>query len=326
MFLGDGVTRWDMELLTINTEHTEVVDDFLPHTFLVDRFHPTAMCKLWPPEAPTTVLLPVPALRGRGHGPHIVQPHAPAPLVDDGHGEEDDGNRGGDSVGERDEAPLAVEDGKEPDGDCGGWGGFPDPSPGDAGVLEGAVQDALLAEGWTIESADEGEEEEGDLDGEDPGPHAGPAPAAGPPLPPPAADPLAGPAAVMAYGAHRDRRAAFPKMMHSLWQGRESYLRLSETFGCTWKDMRGVCKRHDTCTLSVSCRKKRPIGKIWAWLNYSLDPSCRTKEDHKGYMPSYEERCAARNEFLHLEGNEDWLEAEYGGPAGDAEEGEPLEV
>ena len=54
IFIDDVVTHWSMELLVINTESDELVDDFLPDTFLVDRFDPISMCTLWPPGGATS--------------------------------------------------------------------------------------------------------------------------------------------------------------------------------------------------------------------------------------------------------------------------------
>ena len=116
----------------------------------------------------------------------------------------------------------------------------------------------------------------------------------------------------------RDRRAPFPKMVHSVHAGKEAYLRLSTTIGASWCDMRAVCAVHAGCTLSKSCRTRRPVGHLWAWLQRAADfPS---KADHKGCTPTFEERCAARLAFTGLEGAEEWLQAEASPNAGEGDE------
>lgn len=123
-------------------------------------------------------------------------------------------------------------------------------------------------------------------------------------------------------GSRRDRRATFPKIVHSVWgEGqRQSYLRLSQTLGATWSDMRAVCGRHQTCSLSKSCRSQRPIGWLWAWLNHGSEDGCVTKADHKAYVPTWEERQEARNEFMGIDGVDDWFAAEPEAPGGELEE------
>ena len=116
-----------------------------------------------------------------------------------------------------------------------------------------------------------------------------------------------------------DRRAPFPKMVHSEWPGasadkpRYSYLRLSQAYGVGWKDMRAVCAKHTECTWSISCRRSRPIGALWAWLNFSLLDECDSKEAHKMYVPLFATREWARTdvEELGVE-TDDWFEAEFG--------------
>ena len=121
-------------------------------------------------------------------------------------------------------------------------------------------------------------------------------------------------------GPRRDRRAPFPKMLHRQWAGKQSYLRLSETLGVTWKDMRAVCSKHFGCTLSKSCRTRRPVGLLWAWLEAA--ENFDSKEAHKAFIPDYERRLQAREAFSLIDESKDWLDAEDGGTGG-AEPADP---
>ena len=123
-------------------------------------------------------------------------------------------------------------------------------------------------------------------------------------------------------GARRDRRSV-PKIVVGSWSGRELYINVTQTYGCDWFDMRGVCHRHECCTLSRSCRRARPLGLIVAWLQRGLQASCLTKAQHRAYSPSHDERVAARAWFKTLPGADPWLTAEY--PQGSGPE-EPLLV
>ena len=129
----------------------------------------------------------------------------------------------------------------------------------------------------------------------------------------PAARPLQGPREYRPLGprtAEPRQRRAFPKVVHSTWQGRDAYLNLSEPYGASWKDMRAVCARHPNCTRSRSCRSNRPIGELWAWLNYMGDDSCLSKQDHSSYDPPLATRIAARAAFKSLPEAKLWLDAE----------------
>ena len=102
-----------------------------------------------------------------------------------------------------------------------------------------------------------------------------------------------------------------------------NYLRLSQTLGSAHFDMRAVCAKHN-CTLSHRCRDLRPVGKLWAWLDYGQRDDVQTKEQHREYIPSYEVRAAARRTFERKDPLEveQFLDAEAGG----AGRGEPLIV
>ena len=92
----------------------------------------------------------------------------------------------------------------------------------------------------------------------------------------------------------------FPHLLHSSWNGRQAYLRLSDTYGCNWQDLKAVCGRHPNCGRSRSCRVNRPIGELWAWLEQMHDPGCLSKAHHCAFIPSFEQRTAARAMFKSL--------------------------
>ena len=100
--------------------------------------------------------------------------------------------------------------------------------------------------------------------------------------------------------------------MHSvIGGGKEHYIRLSQTLGADWQDMRGVCAVHgNDCSLSRSCRSKRPVGQVWAWLEYGAIPGI-TKQHHKTYRPDKATRHAARRRFASAYPDAgQWFEAE----------------
>ena len=117
------------------------------------------------------------------------------------------------------------------------------------------------------------------------------------------------PRSLHSAAVRRDRRDV-PKIEIGNWKGSALYLNLTQTYGCSWLDMRAVCKRHETCSLSRSCRQARPLGLLVAWLQYGMLDSCRTKAQHRSYNPSHEQRVQARNWFKSLPGSEEWLSAE----------------
>ena len=104
--------------------------------------------------------------------------------------------------------------------------------------------------------------------------------------------------------------------MHSEWGKGQSYLRRSQIYGNSWKDMRAVCGRHAGCTFSQTCHNKRPVGLLWAWLDYGSRPEVDTKAAHKKYTPSREERVLARAAVMGFEGAAEFVDAEPG-PADD---------
>ena len=112
-----------------------------------------------------------------------------------------------------------------------------------------------------------------------------------------------------------ERRGRWPFMLYSqpgVEPRQSSYLRLSQTRGRDWYDMRSVCKIHDTCSFSVSCRQARPIGALWCWLVWGCNnPGC-SREEHQAYkrQMTFANKQAARLEFLSLDGSDEWFAAE----------------
>eukprot|EP00971_Amphidinium_carterae_P134615 2668054-Amphidinium_carterae.1 len=74
--------------------------------------------------------------------------------------------------------------------------------------------------------------------------------------------------------------------------------------------MKAVCTRHANCGRSRSCRNNRPIGELWAFLDFMHSPQCVTKADHVSYVPSHQTRLECRGRFKSLEGVAEFLEAE----------------
>ena len=102
----------------------------------------------------------------------------------------------------------------------------------------------------------------------------------------------------------------FPHYKHSEWHGKVGYVRLSQTIGAAWHDLKAVCARHAGCGRSRSCRSARPLGELWAWLDYMHDDTCITKAHHCAYQPSFEVRCRARAAFKALPDVAEFLAAE----------------
>lgn len=125
------------------------------------------------------------------------------------------------------------------------------------------------------------------------------------------AEDVRGPRGGAPDGPRRDRRAPFPKIIHSVVGSKQSYLRLSQTVGNAWSDMRAVCGRHAACSVSRSCRIHRPVGYLWAWLDAA--DACVSKEEHVAFVPDFATRRAARDVFSAIPGTEDWLQAEAQG-------------
>ena len=188
-----------------------------------------------------------------------------------------------------------------------------DVTAGDGCVLD-VLQDEVYSEAgdvapWAFD--DSSESESSDSESEEGGRRAPPPPPAATPPPPPAA---AAPRPRAPGVAHRDYSVDWPKMLHSTnSEGQHSYLRVSQAHGARFMDMRALCSYHQPrCQFSSTCGQgRRPVGRLWAWLNAAEDFS--SKLAHRRYVPPYPERVLARDEFEMLPGNEDWLVSETGG-------------
>ena len=110
----------------------------------------------------------------------------------------------------------------------------------------------------------------------------------------------------------RDRGAPYPKIWHTQNPVtlRWSYLRISQTRGGAHKTLRAVCAWHHNCTLTKSCRRNRPLGSLWSWLNSQSYDFLVSREDHKLFIPTWEERAAARLELLDIRDIDEFCEAE----------------
>jgi hypothetical protein len=111
------------------------------------------------------------------------------------------------------------------------------------------------------------------------------------------------------------KRDNFPQAKHPLNNG---YMRVSQTIGKDFKDIRGVCWRHPVCTLSRQCKpaspvvRGRPIGLVWSFLESAH--MYATKDQHKMAIEewgSLERRTAARTSFHAHPKRAEYDEAEY---------------
>lgn len=127
---------------------------------------------------------------------------------------------------------------------------------------------------------------------------------------------------LVAFRLSRDRNSNWPKVDHSLSvDGKRNYLRLTVTFGTSHFTCRAICQAHGgiPCSLTKSCKRHRPIGRMWAWLKAGEG---LTREQHGDFVPSLEQRRQARREFESLDDISDFVNAECGGPG----LGEPQET
>ena len=203
-----------------------------------------------------------------------------------------------------------------------------DPTAGDAGVLGREHVHDLLAQGNVLELSDDDDDDVPQA----PSPDVPQAPrssqhsvfnalAHGPrasrgsrPHPPEIALRTSVPRGLVAFRPSRDRNVDWPKVDHSLGlSGGRNYIRLSVTFGTSHFTCRAICTAHGgvPCSLTKSCRYSRPIGRLWAWLQHGPG---MTREQHRDFAPSLEERRLARREFEALDDISDFLNAECGGP------------
>ena len=119
----------------------------------------------------------------------------------------------------------------------------------------------------------------------------------------------------------RDERSLWPKILHSQnSNGQCSYLRLSVTWGKQHSDCKAVCYLHEGCGRSRSMRMSRPIGELWAWLEYGM--TAKDKAEHVLYEPPLSARTSARASFESIgDAAAEFLAAEAGGIG----LGEPME-
>ena len=289
---------WDMQIYRITDLDEPVLDmAFVPGIVICHRSNDVQRVVWRRPR------------RGRVSLPQLV---ANAADAEQDNPDGPDNAADGDDEGEEQNPDDELENNDFPDNQQ------PDPA-GDEGARHDARKDSHIADAWLLEG-DSDVSEESAADGPDPpGPDP---PVPDPPVPdppvlvpaPPVPDPPVPDPPVPNAAARRDPRSPFPKVVHSMWQGKANYLRLSQTDGKSWQDMRGVCRRHgEHCSLSMSCRTRRPIGRIWAWLDYGMRPEVTTKEMHKEYEPSFEDKACARVHFEGLENVQPWIDAEASG-------------
>ena len=121
-----------------------------------------------------------------------------------------------------------------------------------------------------------------------------------------------------AFVPFRCERSEWPKMFHSVTAGgQKCFLRLSVTHGTAHNTFRAVCAFRHICSWTLSARRARPLGALWAWLDHGAVAA--TKERHKAYTPDFGVRELARGQLEALPGAADFVEAEFGGARG----GEP---
>ena len=141
-----------------------------------------------------------------------------------------------------------------------------------------------------------------------PGPPVLPPPMAPAPELPPLPPPPLGPA-----GPRRERRYVFPQLLYAVCpiSMRKSYVRLSQSHGATWHDMRAICGRHRDCYISRSCRAAHPLGFLWVWLGMEADSG----PEHKALGPDAELEHRARDAVSARADAGEWLDTEAGGRA-----------
>ena len=104
----------------------------------------------------------------------------------------------------------------------------------------------------------------------------------------------------------------WPKIIYDIGpDGKKAYLRLSTTHGKDFQDIKAFCNVHQGCSAGRNCRDWRPIGRLWWWLSVGHDYS--SKELHQRAVPSFSDRCHARDDFCRVPGIEDFLESEKPG-------------
>ena len=97
------------------------------------------------------------------------------------------------------------------------------------------------------------------------------------------------------------RRPGFPQALHPYGNG---YLRISQTRGVTHWDMRAVCFRHETCSLSRACKENsalgrpgQPIGLLWSFLTEAHLYDSKDQHRQAVSWQAFEQRRHARADF-----------------------------
>jgi hypothetical protein len=124
--------------------------------------------------------------------------------------------------------------------------------------------------------------------------------------------------------AHRRRRAADTSADERVnwdrlyYPGTNGYIRLSQTRGSDFWDMRSVCHKHPGCLVSRRCKtdprtpaKGRPLALLWSFLAAADEYS--TKDEHTAAIKSwgsFQRRSASRRELIADPRAKRWLECE----------------
>ena len=284
----DELQEWHLELIVISDLDEQTIGDFMPGVLLIESFVPAVTCKWWPPSKSPS-----------------AKPRSTAPRKSSWRQFGSNAARvGGARGGRQGSSGDVLDDGAEREDEVGSNPLSEGSQSGGSDVeLHWDVQNLLVD--WDL-PADEDPEEPEHLQQmpEEPPP---PAPVIRPPRYfDPRPDRVLGPQL-----GERRARTSWPKLHHSVAaDGSESYLRLSQTAGCGWWDMRAVCGRHMNCSRSRSCKTARPLGELWAFLEDSLRPECRTKEQHALFRPDFATRLAARRAVAARAEARQWLQAE----------------
>ena len=296
-----AATQLHVEVCSISVFCEEVMGDFLPGVVMYEHLCPVLNQQVWPcdvkpkPRRHATPVLPsqrmamaaarnADAVRPRSGRQRRPRRGHEAEEVERG----DDGNSEASSEGP--EAPELEDSSTD---------------------VELHLELEALRDDWSLRAADADELDEGAP--EHVAAPAVPAPVVAPALRPPRSF-APRPGRVLGPQAPGRRpRTMWPKLHHSFAaDGTESYLRLSQTAGCEWMDIRAVCGKHHNCTRTRSCKAARPLGELWAFLDFSQHggADCATKAQHAAFQPDFATRLAARRRLASLADSAQWLDAE----------------
>lgn len=313
--------------------HSELLIDFIPGKNIVVQplGDPCVdICFLGHIDAPALVNLPVRRQRGAA-GARARRP--PRPALQDGSSDEDPPVAPlMDAIQDMDEMQEARADWSLSDSES-----RPGSEPGNEAALSSGDEDEVATSSSQVSSFDSNEQLEllstpslpsscSSADGEGEGSSSSESTRSSL-----EEQPEEQPRRVIAAAVDRaPRRDRFPRIAHGSHPN--SFIRLSSTRGVEGHDMRAECGVHDCCTVSRTCRPSklasrpgqgRPIGMLWAWLDFANDPSC-SREAHQGFWPSLRERRRAREVFKTLPGAGPWLQAERAKRAGESSEPEDI--